>query len=213
MHVPWSRYSEQPWSLEPPEVDSLMDKIRRRGVPLKEFAGIKPYRGVTTGLNEAFLIDQDIRNRLIQEDPNCSEIIKPYLRGQDIKRWAPQWDRLWMIFARRGIKIEEYPAVKSHLEGFRTQLEPRPRDWDVKANGAWPGRKPGRYEWYEIQDSVEYWKYFERKKIVYQAIQFHSSFALDEGLYGNNKTFLIPSADFFLIGCLNSPLMWWHNWR
>lgn len=86
--VPWSRYGAEPWSLEPPEVDTLMQRIRERGTPLAEFLSVKPYRGVLTGLNEAFLIDDGTRTALIRDDPGCADIIKPYLRGQDIKRWA-----------------------------------------------------------------------------------------------------------------------------
>lgn len=116
-----------------------------------------------------------------------------------------------MIFARRGIGIDAYPAVKQHLQQFRERLEPRPRYW---TGGRWQGRKPGSYMWYEIQDSVDYWELFEQPKIIYQVIQFHSQYALDEsGVLGNDKTFFIPSSDKWLLAVLNSSLMWWHNWR
>ena len=75
-----------------------MAKIRENGVPLAEFAGVKPLYGIKTGLNEAFLIDTPTKDRLVREDPRSAEIIKPYLRGQDIKRWSPEWRGLWMIF-------------------------------------------------------------------------------------------------------------------
>lgn len=97
----------EPWTLEPPDVAALLAKIRANGVPLADYAGVKPYRGITTGFNDAFFIDQATRDRLISEDPTAIEIIKPYLRGQDIERWVPDWAGLWMIFARRGIRIED----------------------------------------------------------------------------------------------------------
>lgn len=212
--IPWSRYGAEAWSLEPPEVDDLMAKLRSHGVKLREFAGVKPYRGVLTGFNEAFLIDDATRLKLIREDPRSEEIIKAYLRGQDIKRWVPHWQNLWMIFTRRGIDIDAYPAIKAYLEKYRTQLEPCPADWDINKQGDWPGRKKGKYAWYEIQDSVDYWENFEVPKIVYQEIQFHPAYGISEGpLYGNNKVFLIPSGDRYLLACLCSPLMWWYNWR
>jgi hypothetical protein len=192
-------------------VDDLMVKVRRVGVPLAEYVGVKPYRGVLTGLNEAFLIDTPTKERLVREDPRSAEIIKPYLRGQDIKRWSPEWQGLWMIFARRGIDIEQYPAIKRHLLQFRQQLEPKPRDWNGER---WPGRKPGTYKWYEIQDSVDYWRMFEQPKILYQEIQFHSQYSYDaSGLFSNNKVFFLAEADAWNLAVLNSPLMWWHNWR
>ena len=63
-----------------------MEKIRHNGVPLAEFAGVKPLYGIKTGLNEAFLLDTPTKDRLVREDPDSAGIIKPYLRGQDIKR-------------------------------------------------------------------------------------------------------------------------------
>src|SRR5262249_7622871 len=150
-----------------------------------------------------FLIDTPTKERLVREDPRSAEIIKPYLRGQDIRRWLPEWDRLWMIFSRRGINIEMYPAIKNHLLLFREQLEPRPKDW---TGGAWPGRKPGSYRWYEIQDPVEYWELFLQPKIVYQVIQFHPQYARDDkGFLHNDKGFSIPSTDSWLLAVFNSP--------
>jgi hypothetical protein len=119
-----------------------------------------------------------------------------------------------MIFARRGIDIDAFPSVRAHLEGFRERLEPKPPGWDRVKDGEWPGRKPGKYAWHEIQDSVDYWRAFEQPKIVYQEIQFHPQYGFSDGpLYGNNKVFLLPTADQYLLGVLNSPLLWWHNWR
>ncbi|MEM1042961.1 MAG: DNA methyltransferase [Bacteroidota bacterium] len=208
--VPWSRFSAEPWSLEPPAVDDLMERLRRAGPGLAEFAGVKPYRGVVTGLNAAFLVDQATRDRLVAEDGRSAEIIKPFLRGSDVSRWSPEWGGEHMVFTRRGIDIDAYPAVKRYLEGFRERLEPKPSGW----SGKWPGRKGGAYEWYEIQDSVDYYDLFDGPKLVYQEIQFHPQYALDtDGLYGNNKVFLLPTDDLYLLGVLNSPLMWWYAWR
>ncbi|AFZ06962.1 Eco57I restriction endonuclease [Oscillatoria nigro-viridis PCC 7112] len=86
-----SRFNANAWSLEPPAVDELMQKIKQVGVPLKDFAGVKPLYGIKTGFNEAFLIDEATKNSLVQADPKSAEIIRPYLRGQDIKRWSPEW--------------------------------------------------------------------------------------------------------------------------
>ena len=213
--LPLAMFTRQSWTLEPPAVMALLDKIRRNGVPLAEYAGVKPLYGIKTGLNEAFLIDTPTRDRLVGEDPNCAEIIKPYLRGQDIERWLPAWDKLWMIFTRRGIDIDLYPSIKRHLQAFRERLEPKSSGWQPKTpDEEWPGRKQGSYKWFEIQDPIEYFEEFNRKKIFYQVIQYRSSYCLDsDGLLGNDKTFIISSVDDSLLTILNSPLMWWHNWR
>ncbi len=98
-------FTKESWVLEPKPVMDLLEKIRRNGVPLADYAGVKPLYGIKTGLNEAFLIDRAKRDELVRDDPGCAEIIKPYLRGQDIERWYAPWNGLWMIFARRGIDL------------------------------------------------------------------------------------------------------------
>ncbi|MBK5226315.1 MAG: Eco57I restriction-modification methylase domain-containing protein, partial [Thermoleophilia bacterium] len=103
------------WVLESPHLLVLLDKIRSGGTPLGEYIGGNFYRGVLTGLNKAFIIDQQKRDQLIAEDPKSAEIIKPYLRGRDVKRWHAEWVGYYLIFTRRGIDIESYPAVMKHL--------------------------------------------------------------------------------------------------
>ena len=89
--LPRKNFSAAPWILEPPEVVALMTKIRAWGQPLQEYVGVGPRRGVLTGCNEAFVIDAGTRERLIREDRRCEEIIRPYLRGQDLDRWSSNW--------------------------------------------------------------------------------------------------------------------------
>jgi type I restriction-modification system DNA methylase subunit len=196
--VVWSRFSEKAWSLEPPAVEDLMHKIKQVGIPLKDFAGVKPYRGITTGLNEAFFIDDFTKTEILKLDPNSIEIIKPYVRGQDIKRWSSEWESLWMILAHNNLDIEKYPAVKSHLEKYKKLLQNR----------------SGKQLWWQLQASPAFQKLLDKPKIFYQQIQFYPCFSLDiDSNYANNKVSFIPTSDLYLLGVLNSPLLWWHNWR
>jgi adenine-specific DNA-methyltransferase len=188
------------WQIEHPQVFELMQKLRAAGKPLGKYVDGKFYRGILTGFNEAFVIDRTTRDRLITEDPNCNEIIKPFLRGRDVKRWRTEPQDLWLIFTRRGIEINSYPAVKKHLSAYKNRLMP----------GVSGGRKPGSYEWYEIQDNIAYWQEFEKPKILYQEISTFHAFAWDDsGYFTNNKCFLIPGASLFLLGVLNVPSSWW----
>ncbi len=206
-----SRLTAEAWSLEPKAVVELLEKIQRSGTPIAEFAGAKPFYGVKTGLNEAFLIDTATKNALIANDPRSSEIIKPYLRGQDIKRWSPEWAGLWMIFTRRGIDLDAYPAIERHLSTFRERLEPKPKEWK---GGEWKGRKPGAYQWFETQDPVEYWRLFESPKLIYQDITWRASFCLDtRGTFSNNTVYFLPTSDLWVLAVLNSPIGWWFAWR
>jgi hypothetical protein len=187
-----------------------MQRLHDAGAPLTEYSG-RPYRGVLTGLNEAFFVDTLTRDRLVARDPRSAELLKPLLRGQDIDRWASEWPDLWLIFTRHGTNIDEFPAIKAHLEPFRISLEPKPVNWQA---GERPGRKPGTYHWWEIQDNVAYFEKFTEPKIIYQEIQFYPAYSADtNGLYLNNKGFLLPSSDPWLLAVLNSPLLWWFGWR
>lgn len=213
--LPRTHFSKEIWVLEPPEVVALMEKLKRNGIPLKDYAGISPMYGIKTGFNEAFVLDTPTRNRLIAEDPKSAEIIKPYLRGQDVGRWSPTWNGLWIIFSRRGVNIANYPAILRHLTSFKDRLEPKPEGWQPsKPNEKWNGRKSGTYLWYELQDAVDYWAEFEKPKIIYQVIQYHPAFGFDrEGGFSNDKTFILPTSDMALLASLNAPVMWWFNWR
>ncbi|HQX52795.1 MAG TPA: N-6 DNA methylase, partial [Planctomycetaceae bacterium] len=199
------------WQLQDSSEGELLQKLNRTGIPLHEFAGVETLRGVTTGLNDAFLIDTATRNRLVLSDPNCDEIIKPYVRGQDICRWEAEWAGLWMIFARRGIEIDSYPSVKQHLQQYRERLEPKPPGW----NGtSWPGRKGGAYSWYEVQDTTDYWQEFSKPKIVYPEITWRSQWSLDtKGTFSSNTVYFVPTDDLWILAVANAPVSWWRAWR
>ncbi|MGG6263380.1 Eco57I restriction-modification methylase domain-containing protein [Leptolyngbya sp. AN03gr2] len=196
--VPWNRFSSEAWSLEIPDVDKLMQKIQKSGVPLKEFVGIKPVYGIKTGYNEAFLIDDETRKRLIQLNPKSGNAIKACLRGQDIKRWKSNWQELWMIVIRQEAELEDYPEIKDHLEQYRSKLEAR----------------AGKQAWWEHQGSLASYEVFEKPKIVYPDIIWRPQFALSEdATYLLNTSYLCPSSDLYLLAALNSPLMWAYMWR
>ena len=208
--IPRSRFGEGVWSLAHPAVIELLDRLRRNGVPLATFAGCQPCYGIKTGCNAAFVVDDATRRSLIDEDPSSAELLRPFLRGRDLGRWQPSRPDLYLIFTRRGIDVEAYPAVLRHLQQHRQRLEPRPPDWDASADGRWPGRKPGAYRWYELQDAVDYWEHFEQPKIVTQDLATHPWFCLDRsGAYPANTCYVWPTDDLYLLGWLCSPLAWW----
>ena len=135
------------WQLTGVDLRTLSTKLMAVGTPLGEVINGQMFRGVLTGLNEAFIIDQTTRDRLVKDDPASIAIIKPMYRGEDLRPWYQENERRWLIFTRRGININAYPAIQAYLQQFREQLEPRPIDWnDISP---WLGRKPGSYKWYE----------------------------------------------------------------
>jgi adenine-specific DNA-methyltransferase len=188
------------WQLESRVKLKLLERIRNTGTPLGDYVKGRFYRGVVTGLNEAFVIDRTTRDQLIAEHASSAEIIKPFLRGRDVKRWRVEPQDLWLLFTRRGIDIKKYPAIHKHLLAFKKRLMPGMPD----------GRKPGSYEWYEIQDNTAYWKEFEHPKILYPDIARNCEFAIDSsGLYPDCTLFLIPEGSLFLAGILNSNIVRW----
>jgi hypothetical protein len=150
----------------------------------------------------------------VSADPKAKDLTRPYLRGQDINRWSPSWAGLWMIAIKssgdhkwpwsndaEGAEArfaETYPSIHNRLKRFRDELTRR--------------LDQGRH-WWELR-SCSYWDEFDTSKLMYQQILFHPSFAFDDsGQLGNNKTFFLPTSDLYLLGVLDSPLMWWYNWR
>jgi len=204
INVNQSKLDDSGWSLADESTSALLEKLRQRGVPLGEYVKGKIYRGILTGLNEAFVIDAQTRKRLIEEDPKSEEVIVPFLAGRDIKRYAELKSDRFLIFTRHGIRVGDYPAIERYLLQYKAKLMPKPRDWH---GDNWQGRKPGSYQWYEIQDSIDYYKEFEKKKIIFPNICKKPEFTFDStGLYTNQKCFLIPLEDKYLLGILNSNL-------
>jgi hypothetical protein len=99
------RLGAEPWTLEPPGVVALMEKVRRVGVPLKEYAGIVPLMGIKTGFNEAFLLDTATKERLVAADPKSADLFRPYLRGQDINRWVSVRPTAWLFVKMTGTRL------------------------------------------------------------------------------------------------------------
>ena len=196
-------FEDDGWSLAGKQTQDLLAKIRQNSIPLGDYVKGKVYRGILTGLNKAFVIDQATKDRLIAEDPRSAELIKPFAQGRDIKRYAPITVKQYLIFTRRGININNYPAVKTYLSQFKEELMPKPANW----KGPWKGRKPGSYAWYEIQDAIDYYEEFLKPKIVYPNICKQPEFTFDQtGIYTNQKCFIIPSDDLYLLGILNSSV-------
>lgn len=187
------------WRLESPAMLRLLEKLRRTGKPLREFVGSRVYRGITTGFNKAFIVDRATRDRLVREQRASAEILKPYLGGRDVNRWRAESQDQWIIFTRRGIDIARYPAIQRYLQQFKKELSP----------GKPGGRKPGSYEWFEIQDNIAYWQEFEKTKIISTKISIRPTFAIDsDRCYLGNTSYFVSAAiaGNYLLGLLNSKL-------
>ena len=198
--------NEQSWKIINTEISGLLNKIQDSKQTLGEILDGRLHYGIKTGCNAVFEIDQQQYEDFVADDPASAEIIRPWLRGRNIGRWDVEWANQYLIFTRRGIEIEKYPAVYKYLKKHRERLKPRPKD--VPAKG-WPGRKPGSYKWYEIQDAIDYWREFDKPKILYQEIATYQQFAYTTNKFvANNKVFIIPDPPKGLLAILNSKVVW-----
>jgi type I restriction-modification system DNA methylase subunit len=199
--------NDEGWSLVNEQSQALLDKLRSKGKPLGEYVNGMIYRGILAGFDEAFVIDEKTKKKLIAEDKKSAELIKPYVMGRDIKRYQLVNSKRYIIFTRRGINIKDYPAIQNYLSSFKDKLMPKPKDWK---GSEWKGRKPGAYKWYEIQDAVDYFAEFEKPKLIYLKFQVRPAFVIDyEGFYPNSAVWAIPGNDLYLLGILNSKLGWY----
>lgn len=193
------------WTLTDQTTQRLLDKLRAAGTPLGEYVQGKIYYGIKTGLNEAFVIDAATRERLLAEDPNSAEIIKPFLAGREIKKYRTVYNTKFLLFCKRGIDLKKFPAIQKHLLQFKNKLEPKPKNYH---GDDWGGRKEGSYQWFEVQDSIDYFKEFECPKILFAEIATEGQFTYDAlGQYCDTTGYIIGSDSKYLIGILNSRLV------
>ncbi len=194
MPMPRARLTGGSWQFEDGPLAALRDKITKGRKTLGEVYGA-PMRGIVTGLNEAFIIDTPTRDRLVQQDARSAELLKPFLKGENVKRWRVEPEGLWLINTPKGkVKIDDYPAIRDWLLPFKPQLEARATV----------------QEWWELQQAqLAYQDRLSEPKIVWPHFQDEIKFALEnEGTFLNNKCFFIPNADSSLLSFLNSNISW-----
>lgn len=214
--VPQSALKLGGWQLEPPTQRHLLERLRKAGKPLGEYCGGRFYRGVLTGLNEAFVIDADKQPEVLTQlrsDPKSAQLLHPFLRGKDIKRWNVEFSDQYLI------KIESSENLTHPWSG----LSP------AKAEAVFARTHPAVYAWLTAGDrrekliertdqgnyfwelrSCAYWDLFAQTKIIYPDIYLHQSLAWDDsGKYCANTGYFIPTAEKWLVGLLNSTVCEW----
>lgn len=184
------------WFIGSKEEMELKEKIEKIGKPLKDW-DVKINYGIKTGLNEAFIINQKTRDELVEKDLRSAEIIKPILRGRDIKRYGYEWAGLYIVATGFDIDIpKEYPAVFDYLKQFETKAKKR----DDKGKNWWNLR------------SCAYYEEFEKEKIVWIELVDNGRFSyVESGVYTEATTFLMTfERPKYLVGLMNSELINWY---
>ncbi len=206
------------WFIGSSAEQRLKEKIERIGKPLKDW-DVNIYYGIKTGLNEAFIITTEKREEILanckdeDERKRTEAIIKPILRGRDIKRYSYEWAGLWVIIAKYGFyKIaDKYPAIVTHLSQFENQLKERGQCKYTRTGKITNKDYPGQHHWLELDNNPQelYLSEFEKEKIVYSEIVREPQFYLDNGHYYPEATVFIITGKYlkFLIGCIQSKLL------
>ncbi|MGN8501405.1 Eco57I restriction-modification methylase domain-containing protein [Helicobacter pylori] len=209
----------------------LRDKMEKSGTPLKDW-GIQINYGIKTGANEAFIIPTEKRDEILKncddlqkdekgmsERERTKELIKPILRGKDIKRYSYEWADLWVIIAKFGshefLEVE-YPTIYNHLLQYKDQLEQRGQCRYSRGPQNSNKPYPGQHHWLELDNNPKdsYLQDFEKEKIVYGEIVQEPRFYLDNGecelgyFYAEATSFILTGEHLhYLLGMLYSKLI------
>ena len=207
-----NKFGENNWSIQPYNDACKLEKMVLNSVKLKDLP-ISIYRGILTGFNDAFFIDENTQQKLIAADAKSGELIKPMVRGRDISAYGiTGFEYLIGSFPTLKLDIDNYPAIKEHLLTFGQDR--------LKQTGDKGARKKTSGKWFETQDSIGYHQEFSKPKIIYPNMTSLFPFMYDEsGMRGNDKSFILTSKDdsvslLFLTALFNSSAakLWiWYN--
>ena len=213
--------ADESWVVLSPIEASIKRKIEAVGTPLREW-DISINYGIKTGCNEAFIIPTSRRDEILAacrdeaERERTAALIRPILRGRDIKRYGYEWAELWIIatFPSRHYDSDCYPAVRDYLLSFgRERLEQtgatyRRDGMEIKA------RKKTNNQWFETQDSISYWEDFEQPKVMWKIIGCNINFSFDyDAMLCNNAVNIMTGKKEQLlqfVGLMNSKLFDWY---
>ena len=208
------------WVILSPIEQSIKKKIEAVGTPLKDW-DINIYRGVLTGCNEAFIIDSEKRDEILancqteDERQRTVELIRPILRGRDIKRYGYDWANLYLIatFPSCHYDIDRYPAVKQYLLSFGIERLEQTGKTHVIDGEKVKARKKTNNKWFETQDSISYWEDFNKPKIVYGQFQDGAEYSFaEEGVMLSSNEYLLITHNYSskcLLAFLNSKASEW----
>jgi hypothetical protein len=196
------------WSLAPTRVTQIQSKIEDASVALQEYIDGEIKWGVKTGLNEAFFLDEQQKDELISNNPKGEEHIEPLVVGDDIRQYNIRYQDRYLLKIPSGwtSKQSGYDDEDSAWEWFRNEYGSI-----AEHLSGYEGKARERYDqgdfWWELRP-CDYYYIFESPKIIYPEIAMEPRFTIDyDGYYPNNKCYVIPRDDPYLLAILNSELM------
>jgi adenine-specific DNA-methyltransferase len=206
---------ESGWTIGNELEATLKVKVEKGSKLIKDFDYPVNY-GLKTGFNEAFFISTEIKNKLVEEDSKCKDLIKPALRGKDISKYNYIWKDIWIILLKQGWTNEN--KGKEEGETFFSKAYPSVYNFLKTTGETIKGKGKGLFErddkgdyWWELRPCA-YYDDFEKEKIVWGELSDEQKFAFDDsGLYANNSIFFITGKNLkYLLSVLNSKLAKWY---
>jgi len=215
-HTVFSGFSSsESWSILSDIERSIKAKIEAFGTPLKDW-DIQINYGIKTGFNDAFIIDSAKRNEILDacrsedERQRTAEIIRPILRGRDIKRYDYEFAHQYIIaaFPSKQYNIDDYQALREFLLSFGMErMEQTGKEYIINGEKV-KSRKKTNNKWFETQDSISYWDDFSRPKIIWKRVGSIIRFSYDEkGVFGLDSTCFATGKHIPYLCCvLNSSM-------
>ena len=210
--------SSDSWAILSDIEKSIKAKIEAVGTPLRDW-DIQINYGIKTGCNDAFIIDSAKRNEILnncvteEERQKTADIIRPILRGRDIKRYSYEFANQYIIatFPSKQYNINDYQSLKSYLQNFGIEkLEQTGKEYIINGETI-KARKKTNNKWFETQDSISYWDDLSKTKIVWIELSDESKFALCNDLVPLNTVFFLTGQHLnHILGLLNSKLIHWY---
>lgn len=214
--VPISRFTPDAWRTDDERVAKLFDKLKSSTIPLGAQVQNKIFLGVKTGLNEAFEIDAKARKQFIRECPACDSLVRPFLGGQDIRRYFVRDSERYLIAIPNGWtrqtmpgtrKQQSAPSEREAWKWFSKHFGPLADHLQPFTEAARKRQDQGEF-WWELRP-CDYYDVLDGSKIVYPDIAKEPRFFLDTaGTYIRNTAYCLGTANPYLLGLLNSRLTW-----
>lgn len=189
-------FNENQWNFDDNDLQKIKTKIESKGIPFIKWKEISINRGITTGLNKTFIISEEKKNEIIKEDPISAEIIKPVLKGANIKRFSIIPAKQHLIYTYTGVDIEKYKGVYNYLNQHKAELE---EVYEAKNN---------QKKWYELR-KCSYYDNFFKKKLVWTRLSSVNAFAIstDSEFSIDSSSFAVSEDIEYLSAILNSKVI------
>ncbi|MBT3382290.1 MAG: N-6 DNA methylase [Prolixibacteraceae bacterium] len=201
-------FNSETWVISSQKEQAFLEKLKTKFVTLSDFIGGQSYRGVLTGLTEAFLIDEKTKQTIVKEETNAAEVIKPFLQGRDLTKYNTIIPNSYLILFEKGSTSKKI-INETEAENWLPSNYPSVYNWlkPFEERGKKRGDKGDH--WWELR-ACDYYQKFAQPKIMYQKFQVKPCFIYDEqSLFCNDSMWIIPTENKALLGVLNSKMGWW----